>query len=378
VSGTFGILVFVLSIIVVIVIHEAAHLGVAKAFGFKVEEFFVGFGPRIWSVRRGETEYGLKAIPAGGYVRIAGMDTFREVAPEDRSRSYYQKPRWQRALVIFAGPLTHLLMAPVFFALWFGAIGQPTAFSPWIVEVEEKLNGHPSPAFLAGIRPGDEVVGIPGVENPTRGQLLRYTGDNRGEPIELMLLRDERRFTVSLTPEWSVFEGQRLPRIGVAVALGRVLEREREGPITALKDGFVETGRVSQRFASGLGTVFGPKGLARIGDLLFGGAERERTDPASLVGGAQVAGELARSGYLADLVYMIGSLNVWVGLLNLLPLPPFDGGHLAVVAIEGATRKRIDPRRLIPVSAVVLSFFLLVTVSLIYLDIVKPLPDLFP
>ena len=377
-SGTFGIVVFVLAIIVVIVIHEAAHLGVAKAFGFKVEEFFVGFGPRIWSVRRGETEYGLKAIPAGGYVRIAGMDAFRAVAPEDLSRSYYSKPRWQRALVIFAGPLTHLLMAPLFFAVWFGAIGRPVAFSPWIVEVQQRLNGDPSPAFEAGIRPGDEVVGIPGVDTPTRAQLLAYTGDHPGDPIRLVLLRGDRRLTITVTPEWSVFQGERLPRIGVAIAAGRVLRREREGAIAALRDGLAETGRSSQRFVSGLGTVFGPQGLARIGELLFGGADRERTDPASLVGGARVAGQLARSGYLPDLVYMIASLNVWVGLLNLLPLPPFDGGHLAVVAIEGATGKRIDPRRLIPVSAVVLSFFLLVTVSLIYLDIVKPLPDLFP
>lgn len=373
-----GVVIFVVAIIVVIVIHEAAHLGVAKAFGFKVEEFFVGFGPRLWSVRRGETEYGIKAIPAGGYVRISGMDPYRPVPPEDLSRSYGAKPRWQRALVIFAGPLTHLVMAPIFFALWFGITGVPTAYSPYISAVERTLNGSPSPAFEAGIRPGDEIVGIEGIRNPSREYLLEATSDRVGRPLELVVLRGGETFTATVTPEWSVVGGERIPRIGVVIVGGHVLARERSGPVEAVVDGATETWRVLGRIIDDAGRVFGPEGLSRIADLLFGDAERELSDPASLVGGARVAGDFARAGSIGDLLAIIAALNVWVGLLNLVPLPPFDGGHIAVAAIEGVTKKRIDPKRVIPVSAAVLAYFVMVTVSLVYLDIVKPLPSLFP
>src|SRR3989475_3715069 len=113
-SSSVGIVLFIVAILVTILIHEAAHFGFAKAFGIKVEEFFVGFGPRLWSIRRGETEYGVKALPLGGYVRIAGMNPFQETPPEEVQRTFGAKPIWQRALVIVAGPITHFAMAIVF------------------------------------------------------------------------------------------------------------------------------------------------------------------------------------------------------------------------------------------------------------------------
>ena len=125
-SGTIGIVIFVVSILLVILIHEAAHFGVAKSFGIKVEEFFVGFGPRLYSRRRGETEYGVKAFPLGGYVKIAGMNPYEEISPEDYPRTYPAKPAWQRALVIVAGPMTHFVMAVVFLFAFFALLGQPT------------------------------------------------------------------------------------------------------------------------------------------------------------------------------------------------------------------------------------------------------------
>src|SRR5437879_13158540 len=113
-SSTVGVVLFVVAILVTILIHEAAHFGFAKAFGIKVEEFFVGFGPRLWSTRRGETEYGVKAFPLGGYVRIAGMNPFQEPPAEERDRTFGAKPIWQRVLVILAGPATQFVMALVF------------------------------------------------------------------------------------------------------------------------------------------------------------------------------------------------------------------------------------------------------------------------
>ena len=126
-SQSLGVVIFIVSILAVVLVHEAGHFFTAKAFGIKVEEFFVGFGPRLWSTRRGETEYGVKLLPLGGYVRIAGMNPFQETPPEQFPRTFGAKPIWQRALVIFAGPATHFVIAFALFAIWLGVYG---TFSP--------------------------------------------------------------------------------------------------------------------------------------------------------------------------------------------------------------------------------------------------------
>src|SRR5919201_2040645 len=142
-----GIGAFIVALILVIVIHEAAHFAVSRAFGIKVQEFFVGFGPRIWSRMRGETEVGLKAIPAGGYVKIAGMNPFETVPPEDLPRTFGAKPIWQRALVIVAGPATHFVVAFALMAAFLAYSGDPT--KPQIDAVQQTLGGRPTPAQVA-------------------------------------------------------------------------------------------------------------------------------------------------------------------------------------------------------------------------------------
>ena len=134
-SGSLAVTLFIVAILVVILIHEAAHFGMAKLFRIKVEEFFLGFGPRLWSIRRGETEYGVKALPFGGYVRIAGMNPFQEVTPEEYPRTFAAKPIWQRVVVIATGPVTHFVMAIVFLSIFFMAIGVRTPNRPIIDEV---------------------------------------------------------------------------------------------------------------------------------------------------------------------------------------------------------------------------------------------------
>src|SRR5437763_16915306 len=152
----YGILFFV-SILVVVLVHEAGHFTMAKTFGIKVEEFFVGFGPRVWSIRRGETEYGVKALPLGGYVRIAGMNPYQEPTPEEYPRTFGAKPAWQRALVIFAGPATHFVIAFVLFAVWLGVYGAFSARSPVVGGVARTLDGRTSPAAQAGLRAGRQI-----------------------------------------------------------------------------------------------------------------------------------------------------------------------------------------------------------------------------
>src|SRR5437667_8731330 len=167
------VLLYVVAILTIVLIHEAGHFVSAKAFGIKVEEFFVGFGPRLWSFRRGETEYGVKALPLGGYVRIAGMNPFQDVPEEEKPRTFGSKPPWQRAVVILAGPVTHFLIAILLLASFFAFIGvakyQPVvdavcAINPTSAQLCPHA-GQPSPAQLAGLRPGDLIVSVDGHRN---------------------------------------------------------------------------------------------------------------------------------------------------------------------------------------------------------------------
>ena len=359
---------FFVALILVIVIHEAAHFGVAKAFGIKVTEFFVGFGPKIWSTHKGETEVGFKWIPAGGYVKIAGMSPYEEVAPEDRDRVYGAKPRWQRALVIVAGPATHFVLAFLCFALWLGFVGSIPTRSPVIATVAPTLRGVESPAAAAGLEPGDRIVAIGPIEDPTAEQLVRYTRRNAEAAITLRILRDGETFPVTLTPVLATVAGEEVPRIGVDLS-GRLPV----GVVTAIAGAGSEVGSSVVRTVEGVGRIFGPSGIGRVIELVTTDAPREPNDATSVVGVTRVAGSLASQGHFWDILYVFALVNVFVGFLNLLPLPPFDGGHLALLVIEKLRGGRpVDMRKVMPISAVVAAFFILFTVAVVWVDIVKP------
>jgi membrane-associated protease RseP (regulator of RpoE activity) len=366
-----GIGAFIVALILVIVIHEAAHFAVARAFGIKVQEFFVGFGPRIWSRMRGETEVGLKAIPAGGYVKIAGMNPFETVPPEDLPRTFGAKPIWQRALVIVAGPATHFVLAFLCFALWLGFVGQPVVHGVVIAEVAPSLGGTASPAAAAGLQKGDRVVGVDGLEVPNADDLVAYTTAHAGEPLTFTILRDGQTLRVTMTPRLSVVEGEQVGRIGVQVQPVRVT-RETKGVIGSMTGGASLVGENMVGTARGVARIFGPQGIGRLADLVFTDEPRQQTDPASVVGIGRVAGSLASEDRFGDLLFLFGIVNVFVGLLNLLPLPPFDGGHLAVLAIEKIRHRPVDLRKVVPISAAVAGFFIIFTVAVVYVDLVKP------
>jgi membrane-associated protease RseP (regulator of RpoE activity) len=368
-AGTIAQIAFFVALIAVIVIHEAAHFGMAKWFGIKVEEFFVGFGPRIWSFRRGETEYGVKAIPAGGYVKIAGMNPYQETPEEELPRTFGAKPIWQRALVIVAGPATHFVLAFLCFALWLGLVGRPVATDPIVSEVARTMDGTVSPAAQAGLRPGDRIVGIEGVEHPTDVELIRITRSHVGKPVTLRVERDGRVFSVTVTPVLATVQGQRVGRIGVVLSEAR----EPSGLVGSVTGGGRLVGSTFVGAVESVGRVFGPEGVSRIAQLLFTDAPRAPNDPVTIVGAGRVAGQAAAAGRFWDILLIFASINVFIGFLNLLPLPPFDGGHLAVLAIEKARGKKVDMRKLVPISAAVAAFFVLMFVAITYLDIAKPL-----
>ena len=378
-----GILVFVAGIFLMIFVHELGHYLAAKRYGIKVDEFFLGFGPRIWSFRRGETEYGLKGIPLGGYVRIAGMNPLEEIAPEDRDRVFSAKPKRQRAVVLVAGALTHFVLAFLLLLSYAWFIGVPIFGGAQVARVEPTLDGRPSPAAVAGLQAGDRFLEFDG--QPVRGyeEFLDYIASHVDREIALVVERDGERITTRATPVLAEVDGEPTGRLGIAVTRA-VVGRDRMGPIEGVKAAAVGRGPFPgvTDFAVGsfqaMGRVFGPEGIGRVGEALFGDRDRGLNDPVGIVGAARVSGQAVESGQLEAFIFLFAFFNVFVGILNLLPLPPLDGGHLAVLGLEAATGRRIDPRRLIPISAVVAGFLILFTVSLLYLDIVEPIPNPFP
>lgn len=360
-----------LILLVVIPIHELGHLLVARRFGFKIQEYFVGFGPRLWSVRRGETEYGVKAIPAGGYVKIAGMNPYEPVAPEDLPRAYGSKPIWQRAMVILAGPLSHLLVGAVLYFALFLTYGDPDTDRVIVGDVSKTLDGETSPAFESGLQPGDIVIRVGGLENPTPDTLgtyvTEYSKAHPAEPLTYVIDRDGRRLSLRIVPrlvkEGEIEEGrigftlgpERLSLPEVAVVSGRWVGRAAWNSVATIPKIFTE-------------------GVGRTFSVLFSDEPRQATDPVSLVGVSQQIGDAGAQGDWAVFLAFAAYVTIFIGVVNLIPLPPLDGGHLLLLAWERITGRQADYRKLIPVSAAVIVFFSIFALATVFLDITEPLP----
>ena len=388
-----GVILFIVAILVVVMIHEAGHLIVAKIFGFKATKFFVGFGPPLWSFKKGETEYGIAAIPAGGFVKIVGMNPYEEVAPEDEPRSYPNKPAWQRALVLVAGSATHWVVAFVILVITTMTIGFPTnQGTNEVALVERRIEGNLAPAAEAGLNPGDVIVEIDGRPtedwNDTRAA-IRSTPP--GETMNLVVERDGQRMeldarlgTAAFSEEGELLEyappgtevTSDLPSGAETVAfLGIQPEPEfkTEGPIGAMSTSGGIVVDVTARSFRGIGQVATMVFGGELWDALQGeGARQVDEGPLGLVGAGRIAGESVQSGQFLNFVGLIVGFTIFVGLMNLLPLPPLDGGHLAVLAWEKVTGNKVDIRKLIPIAAAVIGFFVILFIAVLYLDLARP------
>lgn len=371
-GGALAIAAFLgLILLVVIPIHELGHLLVAKRFGFKIQEYFVGFGPRLWSVRRGETEYGVKAIPAGGYVKIAGMNPYEPVAPEDVARAYGSKPIWQRALVILAGPLSHVLVGAVLYFALFVTFGDPYTDLVVVGEVTPTLSGATSPAAEAGLQVGDVVIRVGDLERPTPDSLGRYVTRHAkahdGEPLTYVVERDGRRRSLAIVPQLIREDGETRGRIGFTLGAERL-----SVPESAVISG-EWAGRAAWNSVTTIPKIF-TAGVGRTFSVLFTGDERKPTDAVSLVGVSQQIGRAGEAGNWGLFLEFAAYVTIFIGVVNLIPLPPLDGGHLLLLAWEKITGRQADYRKLVPVSAAVIVFLSVFAIATVFLDITEPLP----
>jgi membrane-associated protease RseP (regulator of RpoE activity) len=389
-----GVILFIIAILVVIMIHEAGHLIVAKIFNFKATKFFIGFGPPVWSFKKGETEYGIAAIPAGGFVKIVGMNPYEEVPPEDEARSYPNKPAWQRALVLVAGSATHWVVAFVILVVTTMTIGFPTnEGTNEVALVERRIEGNTAPAAAAGLRPGDVIVEINGTTTSdwedTRAA-IRAT--DPGNTLTLVVERDGERTDLTARLGTAVFseEGELLnyyppgsdgpigtppPGSETVGFLGVQPEPyfETKGLGGAIVDSGKRVGEITVLSVKGIGQVFSMVFGGELWEALQGdGARQVDEGPLGLVGAGRIAGESVQSGQFLNFVGLIVGFTIFVGLMNLLPLPPLDGGHLAVLAWEKITGRAVDIRKLIPVAAAVIGFFVILFIAVLYLDLARP------
>ncbi|HVE76183.1 MAG TPA: M50 family metallopeptidase [Actinomycetota bacterium] len=374
-SGADGVIAFIGAMLLMIMVHEYGHFSTARLFGIRVDEFFLGFGPTLFSFRKGETEFGMKAFLLGGYVRIAGMNPWEKVPDEELPRTFGAKPAWQRAIVLLAGSTTHFIMAAFMIFLMAGFIGLESPATT-VGQVEKEIEGKPAPAVVAGLQKGDKIVTIDGAPIKTWEDISNQFRSRAGQTIPVEVERDGKVIALQMTPvEGDVplaedpTKTERVGRVGIRPEF---IPRKMPIPQAAVYS-VKATGAFIVVSAKTLPTVFGKDGISAVFRAIRDGDDATGPRPVGLVGAGRVTAQLTAAGEAESLIFFLIYFIVFIGVVNLVPLLPLDGGHLAVVLWEAVTRKKVDMRKLVPVSAVVIGLLLILFVALLYLDIWRPM-----
>ncbi len=430
-----GVLFVAVGIAVSIALHEVGHLLPAKLFNVRVTKYMIGFGPTIWSKRKGETEYGFKAIPAGGFVSMIGMYppnstdgsvrpsstgmfqtlatearslAHEEVGPGDENRVFYRLPVWKKIIIMLGGPFMNLLIGVVLTGVLLMGFGtpQPTTTVADVSACQVKY-GEPAPTDLstcaktpaaaAGLKPGDVITAFDGKAVTDWNQLTAWIRASAGQQVPITIKRGDAVLTKTITPVLTARPV--LDQNGQAVL-------DAKGAAVTQPVGFVGVGSTSamvpqpatavlpavgDSIAKISGVVIHlPQKVVAVGQAAFSSAPRDPNGPISVVGVGRVAGEVAAmdqvplSARIATLIGLVGGVNLALCIFNLIPLLPLDGGHVAGALYEAGRRRvaklfgRRDPgpfdiAKLLPVTYVVASLLMVMGALLMYADIVKPI-----
>jgi membrane-associated protease RseP (regulator of RpoE activity) len=389
-----GWLIFLVALLFSVMLHETGHFVMAKRFGMRAPKFMVGFGPTLWSTTRGGTEYGIKAIPLGGYTKIVGMTALDEVDPEDEPHTFRQAPRWQRLIVLVAGSCMHFILAAVLLLGVAWGIGiendnttqlgtVATCVAPSAKALDNgtpcTAKDAPSPAALAGLKVGDRVTSFNGDKVSNWGQLTNVIKDVKpGSAVTIGVDRDGRPLTLHTT--LSAVPG----RPGAYLGIGAAVVFQPASPLAAIDyvgTGFAET-------ITGTGTLF--THFHSVISNLFS-QNRSQTAAGNVVGvvgaardtGQAVAANVGWQYKVSFILLLMASLNIAVGVANQLPLLPLDGGHEWAVIWEGTrawfARRRgrpdpglVDYRKLAPISLSLFALLAIFMLIITYADIVNP------
>jgi membrane-associated protease RseP (regulator of RpoE activity) len=427
-----GVVVFVVGLLVAIGLHEVGHMVPAKRFGVRVTQYMIGFGPTAWSRKIGDTEYGMKWIPLGGYIRMIGMFppapdgrlrdsttgpfrsmvdearavSLREVGPDDEGRVFYRKPWWQKVVIMTGGPFMNFVQAFILFAVVLMGFGVATLTTTvasvpecvlTVAEAESRIDpatgeleclptDPASPAAEAGLQPGDEIVsvaGVPANDWDTVSRTIRAHGD---ETVDVVVERDGQELTLSaalITSERpDLDDPETLVSVGyLGISPTEELVRQ---PITAVPAQMWDFTR-----NTAVAIISIPQRMVGVWQAAFGGGERDIDGPIGIVGAGRIGGEFVSSDAfatqekVASMLALLASLNMALGVFNLLPLLPLDGGHIAGALYEAGRRgvarllHRPDPgyfdvAKLLPVAYAVAVLVIGMSALLLYADIVNP------
>jgi len=394
-AGFWKALLVIAAIFFMIMLHELGHFVMARRAGMKATEFFVGFGPRLWSFRRGETEYGVKAFPLGGYVKIIGMTNLEPVPPEDEPRAYRQKSFWARFGVAVAGSTMHMIIAfLLLFAMnAFVGNGLHREMRP-VISALSTLENQSSPAVAAGLQVGDEITALDGSPVVGWNDVRSYVSSRPGTPIRFEYRRGGQLATTTVTPldlsklpvkDEAPGSSPSQPRGASAeprgfIGISATSDEQTVGPVQAVGRSATDLGRVVKESVGGLGKIFSFQGMSSYADQVQGkevSQEDQGNRFLSPVGVFRIAGQAADQG-IGPVLSLLVLINVFVGIFNMLPLLPFDGGHVSIAVYE-AIRSRLEGRRhfadagkLMPVAYVTVFARGVIFVSSLYIDFGRP------
>jgi membrane-associated protease RseP (regulator of RpoE activity) len=383
-----GALAFVLALLVSVVLHEGGHFATAKLFGMKATQFFVGFGPTIWSTTRGETEYGIKAIPAGGFVKIIGMTDLETLeSQDDDKRAFWRFPAGKRAIVLVAGSTMHFVLTVVL--IFAALLIAPTAASSASIDTPASCLSTDaskactgtvaSPALAAGLKAGDKLVSVNGKTVKNFDDLRSaIRADKNLAPLAVTYERAGTVRSTQITPILQTQGTTKVPVLGISPQFVHI------GPVTAARKTITMLGTFISGTASSIAHF--PDRVSTIFNK-----NRDPNGAVGVIGISRVSGDLlSTSGIgwstrIGDFLLLVAGVNLFVGVFNLLPLLPLDGGHLAVLGFEQlrdrlrrirgyrGPLKRVDLTKLLPATYAVVAIFATLTVVLASADIVNPI-----
>jgi len=372
-----GIAAFIVALLFSVMVHEFGHYITARRYGMRVSEFFLGFGKRLWSFTKGETEFGIKAIPAGGYCKIEGMAPGDQMPAGEEDRAFYKASSGKKLIVLGAGSFLHFVLGYLLLFVLFAGVGT-TQVLPVIGEVVPN-----SAAQAAGIQVGDEVVSINGVKVSVWIEDVEKIRNSEGKELKLGLIRDGQEITVTVAARLTDVEGTKRYLLGIVNTVGV----KRTGVMESTTKAFTLTKSFVTESVKSLIQL--PSKIPALWGQTVRGEERDANGLVGVVGVARVSGEavgssaLTGSERLATFLLIVASLNIFVGIFNLLPILPLDGGHMAVAIadeirafyarLRGRARPpAIDVTVLTPVTLVVFVVLACLTLLLLVADVINP------
>jgi len=374
-----GIFAFIFALLFSVMVHEFGHYLTARRFGMRVSEFFLGFGKRLWSFKRGETEFGVKAIPAGGYCRIEGMTPDDEMPEGESGRAFYKASSTKKLIVLGAGSFLHFVLGYLLLFILLSGVGVNQVL-PVIDKVTEN-----SAAAAAGFEKGDEIIAINGDRSTDWQDQLDKIRNSQGRELTFTIKRDGVEKEISAAPRMTeIDDGTSRYVLGIVNEFGN----KRIGIVASISSAARLTWTFTTASATALFQL--PTKIPALWGQTFGGEKRDENGLVGVVGVARVSGQAASSGDLTPaerigtFILIVASLNIFVGLFNLLPILPLDGGHMAVAIadeiraffarLRGRPRPAaIDVKVLTPVTAVVFVILAALTVLLLIADIFNPI-----